>query len=199
MDFKELEDASAKWEDFISQKNSGDVIIKKASALAIAMTYLLSDAIKTMQASFKDRIEIEDEKLWSAYYDLLLYMMHIADREAYEYLNENMRHMFMKELVRETIEICANDFKDNLRVDQFKANFQTNYNLFQNEFAQYERGKTGNLNKDLLYMYTDRVRKRLGLGSDISFKLQFSSDLGVLEFLLNIPLLLSEPFEAATY
>ena len=195
--FKKLDADSVKWEEFAGKKNSKDVVLSKASALARIMFSLLGQAIKAMQESIisENEIRISDECWWSVYYDLLLYMMHITDRETFEYLKESMRDIFMEQLFKEVMELCLADFDNNSQIQQFEQTFANNFMLFQNEFSSYERGQTEYLTENLAYMFAKRIKKRLGSNRDLAFILQFVKFSIELELLLDIPRLLNDTFD----
>ena len=172
-------------------KTKKNIIETSASALANTMDILVSSAVKEMQQGvFSSETEdITDKDMWSIYYDYLLYMMHIADRESYENLNDKMRNIFMDKLLKEVIAICIKDFDDQLRVKQFRKSFTSNFNLFQKDFDEYEYGGSDSQKptENLTYMFAKRILKRLGREGDFVLLftiIAFSVDL---EISLNIP------------
>lgn len=192
--FRELNDASVKWEEFAGKKNTENTVLKKASALARIMSSILPSAIKEMQqALISENDTIVDDKVWwTVYYDYLLYTIHIADREAFNYLKKTKRHIFIEQLLKEVIEKCLKDFDNNSTANQFRNNFAHNFLLFQKEFSSYQRGKTELLTDNLTYMFAERIQKRLRLGIGVKLHAQIFQFLIVLEMLLNIPCLLNE-------
>ena len=191
--FRELNDASVKWEEFAGKKNTENTVLKKASALARIMSSILPSAIKEMQqalASENDTI-VDDKVWWTVYYDYLLYTMHIADREAFNYLKKTKRHIFIEQLLKEVIEECLKNFDNNSTAKQFRNNFAHNFVLFQKEFSSYQRG-TKLLTNNLNYMFAERIQKRLRLGIGAKLRMQIFQFLLVFEMLLNIPCLLNE-------
>lgn len=191
-ELKELDAASMQWQSFDGIKNSKDVLSKKASALAHAMTSLLAQSMESLQSilSFAE-IEANDERWWSIYYDLLLFFMHIADREAFEYLEKN-RGIFVKRLLKEVAQICCKDFENDKQAAEFRKNFASNFVLFQKEFAVYERGQTDYLTENLNYQFTNRILRRLKLDEDVALIFKLLSLTIAYEVLLNIPRLLDD-------
>lgn len=197
LNYAELDANSFKWDEFTGKKNIKAIVLDKASALARNMSSLLARAIKEMQQGVisETKIKVEDKQWWSVYYNFLLYMMHIADREAFEYLNKSMRKVFVRQLLKKVIEVCIEDFANYSRAHQFRQNFEHNFMLFQKEFASYERGQTNHLTENLTYMFAKRIQKRLGLDRDLILNLQFFQFSTKLEFILDIPRLLIDTNE----
>lgn len=188
---EELLANSLQWQEFAGIKNSKDFVLKKASALAHAVTSLEARALESLQSRLSSEVDATDRRWWDVYYDLLLYYMHIADREAFEYLEES-RGIFMDRLVKEVAEMCAVVFEDVKQAAKFKAKFLENFNLFQNDFALYQRGNTDRLTEQLQYQFAKRILSRFGLGEDIRFIFEVFSHVVADEILLNIPSLLSD-------
>jgi hypothetical protein len=195
--FRKLDNASAKWEEFAGKKNTENIVLRKASALARIMSSISANAVEVMQQTVISETEttIGDKHWWSVYCDFLLYMMHIADRDAFEYLKETKRKVFIDQLLKEVIQICLENFDDDLISNQFTLNFANNFMLFQKEFSSYERGETEYLTEDLTYMFAKRIQKRLGTDPDRIFNLQVFQFSIELELLLNIPDLLKDTKE----
>ena len=190
----EVNAISFKWDEFAGERNIEAMVLEKAIVLAQNMSSLLANAIKEMQHGvvLETKAKVADKTWWFVYFDFLLYMMHIADREAAEYLNKSMRDVFMQQLLNGTMDICAEDFSDKSDVEEFRQNFKRNFNLFQQEFASYERGQTEYLTNDLFYMFAKRIQKRLGLDWDSFLNLQIFQFLIKLELILNLPDLLDD-------
>jgi len=187
--------ASAKWEEFAGKKNTKDNALRKASALAETMTWLLGDAVKEMQqpiVSQYEGIEMEDGRWWSVYYDSLLYMMHIADREAVQYLEEEERSIFREQLFKEVTEICCADFHDEPRATEFKQNFAHIFMLFQDEFASYKQGQANYLAENVTYQFAKRIQSRLGQHANFILGAQVFWVVVDTEAVLNIPVLLDD-------
>lgn len=181
---------SRQWQEFIGIKNSDDCVLRKASALArVLVSEQAAWAVEALQSSgIRFGVSKTDRRWWDVYYDHLLYYMHIADREALDFLGER-RGIFMDHLCGEVGEFCGMDFGDDKKVAQFKAKFFENVKLFQNEFASYKRETAVPLGEQLQYRFGKRIASRLGL--DISFCLLVVVGLTSGEILLNIPGLLT--------
>ncbi|GAI92348.1 unnamed protein product [marine sediment metagenome] len=164
-------------------------MLKKASALARVVTSLEVQCVESLQSRLSSEVDVTDRQWWNVYYDLLLYYMHIADREAFEYL-EKSRGIFMKRLVEEVAKICCGDFKDGKQAAKFKANFLENLNLFQNEFGKYQRGHADYLKESLQFQFAKRILTRFGLGP--TFIVDIFKHLVADEIILNIPRLLDD-------
>ncbi len=190
--FEDLNKHSFKWEDFVGKKNTRDVVERKAFALSSAMSSLLGHAIDIMRKTILtgSDFEVDEEKWWTIYYDFLIFLIHISDREAFEFLDKNQRTLFIESLLNKVIETCSSDFVNN-SVNQFKQKFLHNFILFQDEFASYERGKTKYLAQNVTYMFAERIQKRMGFNSTAILKAQIFEFTINLELLLDIPRLLN--------
>ena len=184
---------SRQWQEFVGIKNSKDAVLIKASALASVLASQQAvwsvEALQSLQLSgVSFGISKTDRRWWDVYYDHLLYYMHIADREAYEFLGER-RGIFVDRLVEEVGRICRGNFEDDKQAAMFTAQFPKIFNQFQNEFASYERVASVPLGEQLQYRFSKRIANRLDLGPE--FGLLVAKGLTAGEILLNIPGLLT--------
>ena len=170
---KMLEELAAncfQWQEFEGGKNSKDCVLIKASALARAVTSWGVHSVESLQSTFSApplsksfAVDTTDGRWWNVYYDFLLYFIHIADREAFEILQES-RDIFVDRLVEKVVEICSVDFEDDKQAAMFKAKFLEYYNQFQFEFGKYQRGAVKNyLTEDLKFQFARRILRRFGL------------------------------------
>ena len=63
-------------------------------------------------------MEINDAQWWAIYYDFLLFFIHLADRESFEYLNRIQQTLFIKILFNKVLEVCSKDLESG-RIEQF--------------------------------------------------------------------------------
>jgi len=192
--FDEAIELSCKWDDFANAVNNKSIINKKAMALANVLTSLVASSVKEMQQGIlkESGVQTNDSHWWSVYYDFLLYMMHITDREAAIYLDDSLRHVFMKQLFGRIADIGAEDFDDKSRAREFRHNLSNNFNLFQSEYSSYKRGHTERIDENVSYMFAKRVQKRLGQEGDIILTMQIFEFVLKIELLPNIPALLDD-------
>jgi len=187
---EELIANSRQWQEFVGIKNSKECVLIKASSLAsVLASEQVVSAVDNLQ-SFGVRFGISktDRRWWDVYYDFLLYYMHIADREVYEFLGEK-RGIFVDRLVEKVVEICSVDFEDDKQAAMFKAKFLENFNQFQIEFGKYQRVASVPLGEQVDYRFSERIARRLDLGLDFGLLVASACTAGYI--LLNIPGLLT--------
>jgi tetratricopeptide (TPR) repeat protein len=198
---EELRADSHQWQEFVGIENSDDCVLRKASALArVLVSEQTVWAVERLQSSGTQFGIRKDDRRWrDVYYDHLLYYMHIADREAFEFLGER-RRIFVHRLGTEVAEMCSlefgNDkqrvrFRAKFQAAQFKAKFFKNFNLFQDEFGRYKRERSVPLGEQLQFRFAKRIASRFGCGSDIRLISLVLGYVTAAEVLLNIPGLLA--------
>lgn len=192
-DLAQLIANSRQWHEFAGIKHSADCIRRKASALASVLA--LEQAVWDVEALQSSGVQFginKNFKRWcDVYYDHLLYYIHVADREALEFLGDR-RVVSMERLGADVAEICSLEFADDKQVGQFKARFFENLNLFQKDFRSYKRGKGVPLVEQLEYQFTKRIASRLDRHPAFAASVVIVITLG--EILLNRPgLLTREP------
>lgn len=177
------------WQEFAGTKNSADCVLRKASVLARAIaSEQASWDVESLQSSgVQFGIANDDRRWWDVYYDHLIYYVHIADREAFEFLGDT-RAVFMDRLGTEVAGICGLQFRDDRQAAQFKATFFENLNIFQNEFGSYQRGRGVPLAEQLQYQFCKRIANRFD--QDLAFAALAVIGITSGEILLNIPGLL---------
>lgn len=181
---------ASQWQEFVGLRNSKECILRKASALASAVASEAAvSAVGSLQSlGARFGISKTDMRWWDVYYDLLLYFIHIADREAFDFL-EDSRGIFVDRLRTEVVRICRGSFKDDRKAGQFEARFLENHNLFQRQFASYQRVTSVPLGEQVDYRFSERIARRLDLGPD--FGVLVASICTAAYILLNIPGLLT--------
>lgn len=181
---------SRQWQEFVGIKNSKECVLRKASALASALASEAGvQAVDSLQSlGVRFGISKTDRRWWDVYYDFLLFYMHIADREAFEFIEE-YRDIFMARLCTEVVKICRGHFEDDKKAAQFEVGFFESYNLFQRQFASYQRVASVPLGEQVDYRFSERIARRLDLGPDFGLLVASTCTAGYI--LLNIPGLLT--------
>ena len=193
-DIDRLINASIKWEGLVGIQNTKENVLRKASVLADEITRFAFKTIKEITQSLSEEIEteIDDNMRWTLYYDLLLYMLHLSDREAFNYLEKDKQKIFMNQLYNEIVKFCCEDFKDEIKSEQFAYNFQHAFELFQKEYGFYKRGQTEYLEDNLEYNFTTRTIERLGCEKDVFLHAIIFPFITSVDILLNLPDLLDD-------
>lgn len=193
-DIDRLIEVSIEWEGLAGIQNTKDNVLRKAAVLADEITHLASKIVKDLNQFVIDELEIkiDDDKCWTLYYDLLLFMIHLSDREAFQYLMKDKRKKFMVQLFKEAIRYCCEDFEDKSQHKEFEKKFQYAHEIFQKEYALYKRGKTEYLTDNLEYNFTKRILGRLGEENNIELLLTIFSAIVKVDILLNLPKLLDD-------
>jgi len=194
---KGLEANALQWQEFAGTRNSNDCVSRKASALAQALTSQQVPVVMRILQSSEPLLGISktDSRWWDVYYDFLILGIHIADREAFNYLGKH-QNVFVEHLCRDVVETCNSDFMDDQQGAQFRAKFIENFGQFQEQFAGYRqvgRGHTTDFRTDHLnYAFAKRILSRFGLEQNLRHIVSVFSAAHALEILINIPSLLDD-------
>lgn len=190
--FKNLIKNSLKWEEFYGKKNTDETLVEKSFALAKTFSYVLKGDVDYLQKIINELdFQVKNEKWWDVYYDFMLFMTHLSDREAFILLEAPQRTLFIESLLKKEIEILSAEI-DKKQVEQFKKKFFRNFVLFQKEFSEYKQGKTTYLRQNLNYMFAERIAKRIG-GEESAVLISNVFTVTVAaEIFLNIPQIIKE-------
>ena len=152
--FFKKDDRKAKklWQQFKGKKNTEDVLIEKAKALApviIGLSVTESQKLK----KYHELKNVPDDKLKELSYELIPLYIHCADRIAFQYLEPEQRKKFIITLfteVRKELSIVCKSANDAI---QFTSTFTDTYFDRQEEYSKYEMSADEDSgNKNNLFM-----------------------------------------------
>lgn len=128
------------WQKFESKKNTEDVLIEKAKALAPIIILSISEDLKLLSKTLKKNMDIlYGNKFNEIIYEMTLFYLHLVDRVAFQYLNVNQRNIFADTLFINIREILSGAYESETTQTQFRSLFSKVYDERQNEYAQYKK------------------------------------------------------------
>ncbi len=156
------------WQQFKGKKNTEDILIEKAKALAPVIIGLSVTESRKLKKYYELK-NVPDDKLKELSYELIPLYIHCADRIAFQYLEPEQRKMFIitlfTEVRKELSSVCESE-KDAI---QFTLTFTDLYFDRQEEYSKYETSADkDNGDKNNLFMqFSMRGAGMLGHKMDI--------------------------------
>jgi len=186
---------SIKWERFAGVKNTRDSVLKKASALAQAMAAIARRSVGVVQEGIVSKYSgmgMEDQRWWKTYYDFLVYILYVADRQAAYYLEEEEKHIFSDQLFKEITEICCDECEEH-RASELRRQFAHALVFFKSELDSCKLGHVDHLTENVAFQFAKYIQV-IRLRQDANFVLgaELFRAVRATEDLLNIRCLLDD-------
>lgn len=152
VDNKKTEEAKDKttnniWEEYSNLDNSNENLVRKSELLTPFIVYLGTNydesLIKIFKSSKKPNKKIIDnieKKKGDLRLKYTFLMLHLADRLAFQYLNEEQRTIFVDNLVENVFtDIVNNSISDKSNKAVLKLSLGSIWNEFQNNYGKYKQ------------------------------------------------------------
>jgi hypothetical protein len=156
------------WQQFKGRKNTEDILVEKAKALAPVIIGLSATESQKLK-KYHELKNVSDDKLKELSYELIPFYIHCADRIAFQYFEPGQRKKFVialfTEIRKELSSVCGSE-KDAI---QFKSTFTDTFFNRQEEYSKYEMSPDKDSgNKDgLLMNFSMKATDILGYKTDM--------------------------------
>lgn len=189
------------WALFEGQKNTDEVLTRKAKLLALMLVRLLVDGAKDLQKQMQKSLDKEmDDKNYFAvtFVELMMFMLHFIDRVVFQTLKHDQRDLFMDVLVKEVRDLFVEAEKStNAEFSEanFRSTFADFYNKRQTEYTQYKKlypTKDEGMKDTLLWEASKNIAGVFGAGNDAFGIAMVQVPLLATVKVIELPLLLKE-------
>ncbi len=184
------------WVKFKDRKNTTDVLVEKGKILApFAIDLMGNNTNLLFQQIKKDQRSRNTEgKSGEVFFEIVLFYTHFIDRQAFQFLNQEQRYIFMYAFIEESRSLLNQTFYKDTEEEEFQNYYNSLWEQRQIEYGQYksimaenDQGFAGTL----FWEFGKKIAKILDSENDIVIIMYVQTILGAVT-ILQIPELLKE-------